>query len=107
MGYCCPVKVSKTGKSPDQVGGGKPGPGRPKGVPNKLTLTVRQVFERVFSELQDDPQAALAVWARDNPTDFYKIASKLIPADVNAKVEGTVQMIIATGVPTAGEDLVE
>ena len=64
-------------------------PGRPKGSPNKLTRTVRQAFEEVFEQLQEDPDEphALRPWAKKNPDKFYLLAQKLIPTQVAATVE--------------------
>lgn len=31
-------------KGPDRIGGGKPGPGRPKGVPNKINRDLREAY---------------------------------------------------------------
>ncbi len=83
------------------------GQGRPKGVPNKLTRTVRDAFEHAFELLQEDngdadsvpprPAANLSAWAQRNPTEFYKLASKLIPTEINGDVKGT--LIVVTGVP--------
>lgn len=67
--------------------------GRLSGTPNKLTATVKEAFEIAFAQLQDHPTANLAKWAGENPTEFYKIASKLIPAQVNANVQGTINLI--------------
>jgi len=61
--------------------------GKPKGATNKLTKTVKSVFETVFNKLQDDPTAKLEVWGKENPTDFYKLCSKLIPTAIEAKVD--------------------
>jgi hypothetical protein len=61
--------------------------GRPAGTPNKLTKTVKETVLAAFNDLQSDPKANIMTWAKDNPTDFYKIASKLIPTEVNANVE--------------------
>jgi hypothetical protein len=41
----------------------------------------------VFDDLQADPKANLLSWGKENPTEFYKIAAKLIPTEVNANVE--------------------
>lgn len=76
---------------------GEPRPdnaGRKEGSVNKLTKTVKERVLEVFNELQDDPQANLLSWAKDEPTEFYKIAAKLIPADINAKVEGKIITVI-------------
>jgi hypothetical protein len=74
--------------------------GRQAGTPNKITSAVREAFERAFTALQesDDGSANLETWARANPTEFYKLAAKLIPTDINANVRGT--LMVVTGVPT-------
>ncbi len=66
----------------------KPGeaPGRPKGIPNKLTRTVKECVLEAFNELQSDPQNKLIAFAKKNPRDFYQIAAKLIPTDIKADV---------------------
>lgn len=58
----------------------KPGQGgRPKGAVNHATKLVKDVFAEAFNELQDDEDANLSSWGKQNPTEFYKLASKLIP----------------------------
>ena len=63
--------------------------GRPKGSENKLTKTVKETVLGVFNDLQEDPKANLLSWAKTEPTEFYKIAAKLIPMDVSASVQLT------------------
>lgn len=58
--------------------------GKPKGATNKLTKSVKEAFEVAFNELQGDENANLATWAKQNTTEFYKLAAKLIPTSVNA-----------------------
>lgn len=63
----------------------KKGDGRqrkPKGTPNTLTKTVREVVLNAFNELQTKPKVNLIEWAQANPKDFYVIASKLIPTEI-------------------------
>lgn len=84
----------KTKKS----GGRRPGSGRKKGSPNKLTATVKEAFEAAFRELQSDSKANLVTWALSNQTEFYKLAAKLMPADMN--VQGGIQVEIFTGLPS-------
>jgi hypothetical protein len=63
--------------------------------PNKITRTVKETVLAAFQDLQEDPKANLLKWGKDNPTEFYKIAAKLIPTEVNAKVEDiTVKQLI-------------
>lgn len=63
--------------------------GRPKGVPNKMTRTVRQAFEEAFEQLQADPTQpyALGPWGKKNPDKFYLLSQKLIPTQVAATVD--------------------
>lgn len=56
--------------------------GRQKGVPNKITKTVRETVASVFNELQEDPKHCLKEFAKENPKEFYTIASKLIPTEI-------------------------
>lgn len=63
--------------------------GRPKGQGNKLTRTVKETVLAVFDQLQEDRQANLLAWAKSEPTEFYKIAAKLIPTEVKANVDAT------------------
>jgi hypothetical protein len=58
--------------------------GKPKGATNKITKSVKEAFEIAFSELQEDKEAKLSNWAKENPTEFYKLAAKLIPTSVSA-----------------------
>lgn len=64
--------------------GKKSGGGSRKGIPNKLTKSVKEAFEIAFNELQSDEKSNLLSWAKENTTDFYKLAAKLIPTSVNA-----------------------
>lgn len=63
------------------VGDGTPGPGRPKGSKNKASVAAKQAFQEAFDGLGG--VEALKTWALDNPTDFFKLFSKLIPVDTN------------------------
>lgn len=68
--------------------------GRQAGTQNKLTKTVKEVFTTVFTNLQEDSEVNLMEWGKKNPTDFYKLCAKLIPAavEMKAEVEGVEQV---------------
>lgn len=68
--------------------------GRQAGTPNKITKTVKETVLAAFNELQQDPKVNILAWAKQEPTEFYKIAAKLIPQDLNAKVENIKPVII-------------
>ena len=74
--------------------GKKTGGGSRKGSPNKLTKSVKEAFEITFNELQSDKNANLATWAKENTTDFYRLAAKLMPTDIKADVESKSDLLI-------------
>lgn len=65
------------------------GSGKTKGIPNKLTKTVRESVLEAFQELQNDPDCNLVAFGRKDPAEFYRMASKLIPTEVLATVQTT------------------
>lgn len=58
--------------------------GRKKGTPNKFPAQAKENIIAVFTRLGGT--AAMALWAADNRTEFYKLYGKLIP--VESKVTG-------------------
>jgi hypothetical protein len=68
--------------------GAKPGPGRPKGLPNKIPASIKQGFLETFQELQKDPEKNLTAWAKKNTNLFYTLATKLIPTEIKAGFGG-------------------
>lgn len=68
--------------------------GRPVGAVNKLTRTVRDTVLEVFNELQGDPDVKLSAWAKSEPTEFYKIAAKLIPTEIKGTVKNVITVKI-------------
>ncbi len=52
--------------------------GRPKGVLNKTTRKFKDALVAVYDDLGGN--TAFAAWARENPTEFYRLCAKLIPA---------------------------
>lgn len=76
--------------------GRKTGGGSRAGKPNKITKTVKEAFEAAFNEAQGMPGVKLSDWMKDNPTDFYKIAARLIPTEVKGELGHTVKVSEAT-----------
>lgn len=60
--------------------GNTSGKGRPKGVPNKITRAFKDAVLAAFHELEGVD--GLVAWGRENRTEFYKIAARLIPHEV-------------------------
>lgn len=65
----------------------KGNPGRPPGVQNKLSKTVRETVLEVFNKLQDDPDHSLEKFAKEDHAEFYKIAAKLIPTEITGSLK--------------------
>jgi tRNA(Ile2) C34 agmatinyltransferase TiaS len=63
--------------------------GRPVGAKNVINKTVKETVLDVFNRLQSGPNS-LEAWAQEEPTEFYKIASKLIPTEVTGTVKQTI-----------------
>lgn len=63
--------------------------GRPVGATNVVNRTVKETVLEVFNKLQQGDHS-LEKWAEDEPTEFYKIASKLIPTELTGSVKKTI-----------------
>ena len=62
--------------------------GRTSGTPNKLTSSFKELVKSTYEKLEADGNGMLQ-WAVANKTDFYKIASKLIPTEMAVKADIT------------------
>lgn len=80
------------------------GRGRPKGVPNRITTTVKRAIEAAYEG--SGGIEAFTEWARQNPGEFYKLWVKLLPVDIRADLrhEGAITIMVETGVPRAPDD---
>lgn len=61
--------------------------GRVAGTPNKFTANVKQAFVEAFEKLGGVD--ALVTWGKRNPTEFYRLVSKIIPIDMNVGITVT------------------
>ncbi len=51
--------------------------GRQVGTPNKVTAIFKDAVRTVYEDIGGNE--AFAAWAKENPTEFYRIAARLIP----------------------------
>ncbi len=65
---------------------GKKTGGRTAGTPNKTTVAVKAALEEAFDRLGGVD--SLVTWAQSEPTEFYKLYAKLLPAELNVKHSG-------------------
>jgi hypothetical protein len=75
---------------------GKKTGGRVAGTPN-VRPTIRAAFEDVFALLQADKKSpsTLMNWAVANPTEYYRLSAKLIPAKIEADLHVTLESLVA------------
>ncbi len=62
--------------------------GRPKGTPNKVTATVKEMFIGAAEGMGG--MNRLVAWAKEDPANervFWGLVARLIPIDVAAKVD--------------------
>lgn len=80
--------ATETEPSARKVGGsaGNRGKGRKKGIPNKTTKACKEALQLAFDGIGGVD--ALAAWAKDNRTDFYKLWTKLVPQEVKTELSG-------------------
>ncbi len=70
------------------------GKGRRKGVPNRITRTVRQAIEVAFENVGG--QEWLEELARTDPRTFVVLLAKIIPNEIKAEVSGPDHKIVIT-----------
>lgn len=81
-------KQSTRTKAPTR-GGARPGAGRKKGVPNKLTTELKSM---ILGALDDaGGQKYLASQAKKNPVAFLTLVGKVLPMTVSGADGGDIQ----------------
>ena len=71
--------------------------GRRPGSVNRFTGTFRDAVQTVYNGLGG--HAAFQKWAKSNRTEYYRIASKLIPLEIKGGVKDQVTVIIQRQTP--------
>jgi len=66
--------------------GNKPGPGRPKGMPNKTTVDVRNMLIASLDAVGG--QEYLQRQAIENPKAYLSLVAKVIPSEVKSQITG-------------------
>ncbi len=74
--------------------------GRQVGTPNKVTTIFKEAVRTVYEDIGG--HAAFASWAKENPTEFYRIAARLIPTEMTS--QGTSINVIVNRCPSQTED---
>ena len=86
-------------------------PGKPKtggrqpGTPNRLTGAFKEAVQIVYNGLGG--HEAFLEWARENRTEYYRIASRLIPTEMRQDEGRTVTVIIQPATPLTVQPALE
>ena len=79
-------------KTPIAVGSGAPGPGRPRNVKNRLT-NLREAVLKAFDTVGGPEYLVrLANGTQSDRAAFVGLVSKVLPTQINANVEGGIQV---------------
>lgn len=86
-------------------------PGKPKtggrqpGTPNRLTGAFKEAVQIVYNGLGG--HEAFLEWARENRTEYYRIASRLIPTEMRQDEDRTVHVFIQPAMPVPVQPALE
>jgi hypothetical protein len=83
----------------NKITGGKPGPGRPKGSPNKVTAAAKDAIAQAAAELGG--YARIVAWAREDAANerafWTTVYPKLIPVQVTGEEGGAIEINVTVG----------
>lgn len=85
-----------TSKKRPRVGDGTPGPGRPKGVPNRTTTLLKDAIIQAATEAggPDGLVGYLKFLAADSPPAFASLLGKVLPMQIANEDGGAIQVVI-------------
>ena len=66
--------------------------GRRRGTPNKITTAFKDAVRIVYEDIGG--HKAFAEWARENSTEFYRIAARLIPTEITTRSDNNLTVVI-------------
>ena len=87
-------------KTPE-IGKGKAGPGRPKGMPNKTTALLKDAILEAARGAggKGGMVAYLTTQATENPGPFMALLGKVLPMQLTGDGGGALRTQVSTGVP--------
>ena len=77
-------------KQTEEIGSGKPGPGRPKGSLNKTTAAIKEMVVQALDEAGGVEY--LRNQAATNPTAFLTLVGKVLPLQVAGSLDHQVKV---------------
>lgn len=90
---------------PARVGDGTPGPGRPKGVPNKTTALLKDAILQAAHKAGGDGGMVqyLTEQAEKNPGPFMSLLGKVLPMQITGEDGGAIQIAKIELIPVEPE----
>lgn len=80
------------------IGKGKPGPGRPKGLPNKTTQLLKDAILKAATDAGEGDMAAyLTTQAKENPGPFMALLGKVLPMQIAGDAENPLVINVTVG----------
>lgn len=80
------------------IGKGTPGPGRPKGVPNKTTALLKDAILKAATDAGNGDMAEyLRAQAAANPGPFMALLGKVLPLQVTGDGENPLEINVTIG----------
>jgi hypothetical protein len=79
-----------------------PGPGRPKGMQNKTTQSVKAALTEAFEQMGG--VKSLVAWGEAEPAEFYRIWGRLVPHEVSGEGGGPITIKIVTGIERSPDE---
>ena len=76
--------------------------GRQVGTPNKVTTIFKDAVRTVYENIGG--HTTFPAWAKEHPTDFYKIAARLIPTETTSKQDTNLTIEIVKFSPEAEDE---
>ena len=95
----------KNTKRPDQIGGGKPGPGRKPGIPNKANGLLKDAIIQAAEEAggREGIVGYLTQQAKKHPAAFLALIGRVLPLQVQGR-DTSGQIIVEIVTPQLGRD---
>lgn len=85
---------------------GKKTGGRQKGTPNKVNALLKDAILQAAEDAGGEGGIVgyLTLQAHENPAAFLTLIGKVLPMQINATHEGSVSIVVETGVPRAPDE---
>ena len=101
------MQVKETSKNP-RPGDGTPGPGRPKGVPNKTTTLLKDAVLKAAEVAGGGEPDSLVNYlvgqAKQNPGPFMTLLGKVLPMQVSGEDDKDIRITIRQIVEGGGKN---